>query len=76
MSGPVVRRPFVVVGELVLADGTRYTHFAVVEAADMEAALRRAARVVRRWRGERVEGHPDAAVRAITEVQVAAGRAA
>jgi len=69
-------RPFVVVGELLLADGTHYTHFAVCEATDMESALRRAAVVVRQWRGEQVAGHAEAKVRDITEVQVARHRAA
>jgi len=40
MSGEATR-PYVLVGELVLSDGTRYTHSAVYEAMDMEAALRR-----------------------------------
>ncbi len=76
MSDEAPARPFVVVGELLLSDGTRYTHFAVYEAVDMESALRRAAVVVRQWRGERVEGHPNAAVRDITEVQINVDQAA
>jgi len=76
MSGVAAMRPFVLIGELLLSDGTRYSHFAVYEAADMEAAMQRAAVVVRQWRGERVEGHAEATVRDITEVQVARHRAA
>jgi len=76
MSERATVRPFVLVGELLLSDGTHYTHYVTYEAADMEAALRRAAVAVRQWRGERVAGHAEATVRDITEVQVARHRAA
>jgi hypothetical protein len=38
----------------------------------MEAALRRAAEVVERWRGERIAARPHATVRDVIEVQVSA----
>lgn len=57
MSEASATRAYVLVGELVLSDGTRYTHFATYEAMNIEAALRQAVRVVLRWRGERIEGH-------------------
>jgi len=65
-------RSYALVGELLLADGTTYTRLAIYEAADMEAALRRAAEIVARWRGERIAAHPDATIRDIIEVQVGA----
>ncbi len=76
MSARATVRPFVVVGELLLPDGTHYTHFAVCEATDMEAALRRAVVTVHQWRGERMEGHAEATVRDITEVQISVEEAA
>ncbi len=76
MSGVATVQPFAVVGELLLSDGTHYTHYTTYEVADMEAALRRAAVLVRRWRGERVERHPDAVIRDITEVQISVDEAA
>jgi hypothetical protein len=63
-------RSYAAAGELLLADGTTYTRLATYDAPDMEAALRRAVAVVRRWRGERIVGHPGATVRDIIEVQV------
>jgi len=63
-------RPYAIVGELLLSDGTTYTRLATDEAPDIEEALRRAATVVRRWRGERIADHPHATVRAVIEVQV------
>lgn len=63
-------RPYALVGELLLSDDTTYTRLATYEAADMEAALRRAATVVRRWRGERIGERPGTAVRDVIEVQV------
>ncbi len=63
-------RPYAMVGELLLSDGTTYTRLATYEAPDMEEALRRAATVVGRWRGERIASHPDATVRDVIEVQV------
>jgi hypothetical protein len=69
-------RPYTLVGELLLTDGTTYTRLATYDAPDMETALRRAAAVVRRWRGERIVGHPGAAVRDIIEVQVGEAPAA
>jgi len=63
-------RPYTLVGELLLSDGTTYTRLATYEAVDMEMALRRAATIVRRWRGERIVGHPGATVREVIEVQV------
>jgi len=63
-------RPYTLVGELLLSDGTTYTRLATYEAEDMEMALRRAAEIVGRWRGEQIVGHPDATVRDIIEVQV------
>jgi hypothetical protein len=69
-------RPYTLVGELLLTDGTTYTRLATYEAADMEEALHRAAAIVRRWRMERIVGHPGAAVRDIIEVQVGVAPAA
>jgi len=63
-------RPYAMVGELLLSDGTTYTRLATYQAADMEAALRQAVAVVHQWRGERIASHPDATVRAVIEVQV------
>lgn len=63
---------YALVGELLLADGTTYTRLATYDAPDMEAALRRAAEIVMRWRGERIVGHAGATVRDIIEVQVSA----
>jgi len=63
-------RPYAIVGELLLSDGTTYTRLATDEAPDMEAALRRAVGLVGRWRGERIADHPHATVRAVIEVQV------
>ncbi len=63
-------RPYTLVGELLLSDGTTYTRLATYEAVDMEMALRRAAAIIRQWRRERIVGHPDATVRDIVEVQV------
>ncbi len=63
-------RPYVIVGELLLTDGTTYTRLATYEATDMEAALRQAAPVVRRWRGEWIADRPGATVRDIIEVQI------
>ncbi|HEY8292555.1 MAG TPA: hypothetical protein VIG44_08710 [Thermomicrobiales bacterium] len=63
-------RSYAAAGELLLADGTTYTRLALYEAPDMEAALRRAAAIVERWRGERIVGHPGATVRDIIEVQI------
>ncbi len=57
-------------GELLLADGTTYTNLACYEAPDMEAALRRAAAIVARWRGEQIAARPHATVRDIIEVQI------
>ncbi len=42
----------------------------------MEAALRRAAMIVRQWRRERIADHPIARVREIVEVQVSEDHAA
>jgi len=69
-------RPYAIVGELLLSDGTTYTRLATDEAPDMEEALRRAATVVGRWRGEQLADHPHATVRAVIEVQVGADDAA
>jgi len=69
-------RRYAIVGELLLSDGTTYTRLATDEAPDMEAALRRAAGLVRRWREERIVGHPDATVRDVIEVQVGADHTA
>ncbi len=69
-------RSYALVGELLLSDGMTYTRLATYEAADMEAALRRAATIVGRWRRERIVGHPDATVRDVIEVQVGADHAA
>jgi len=63
-------RSYAMVGELLLSDGTTYTRLATDEAPDIEEALRQAATVVGRWRGERIADHPDATVRAVIEVQV------
>jgi len=71
-----VMRPYAIVGELLLSDGTTYTRLATYEAPDMEAALRRAAMIVRQWRGERIADHPIARVREIVEVQVSEDHAA
>ena len=60
MSAPAPTRVYVLVGELLLSDGTRYTHFATYEAADIETALRRAVRVVATvagGAGGRTRGH-------------------
>ncbi len=65
-------RSYALVGELLLADGTTYTRLATYAAPDMEAALRRAAEIVARWRGERIPARPHAMVRDIIEVQVGA----
>jgi hypothetical protein len=65
-------RSYAIVGELLLSDGTTYTRLATDAAADMEAALRRAAEIVGRWRGERIASHPGATVRDVIEVQVGA----
>jgi len=62
-------RPYALVGELLLSDGTTYTRLATYQAVDMEMALRRAAAIIRQWRRERIVGHPDATVRDIVEVQ-------
>ncbi len=69
-------RPYAIVGELLLSDGTTYTRLATYQAPDMEEALRRAATVVGRWREERIVGHPDATVRAVIAVQVGEDHAA
>ncbi len=69
-------RPYALVGELLLTDGTTYTRLAIYEATDMEAALRRAAAIVARWRGERIAAYPDATVRDIIEVQIGEDHAA
>ncbi len=69
-------RPYAMVGELLLSDGTTYTRLATYEVADMEAALRRAAEIVGRWRGERIASHPGATVWDVIEVQVGADDAA
>lgn len=61
---------YTMVGELLLSDGTMYTKLATYDAPDIEEALRRAAAVVRRWRGERIADHPTATVWEIIEVQV------
>jgi len=63
-------RPYAIVGELLLSDGTTYTRLATYEAADMETALRQAAEIVGRWRGERIVDRPEATVRDVIEVQV------
>lgn len=63
-------RSYALVGELLLSDGMTYTRLATYEAVDMEAALRRAAAIIRQWRRERIVGHPDATVCDIVEVQV------
>ncbi len=63
-------RPYALVGELLLSDGTTYTRLATYEAVDMEMALRRAVTIVGRWRGERIASHPDATVWDVIEVQV------
>ena len=76
MSGSAPTRVCILVGELLLSDGTRYTPFAAYQATDMERALRRAVRVVRGWQGERVEGHADTAVCDITEVKISINKAA
>ena len=79
MSAPAPARVYVLVGELLLSDGTRYTHFATYEAADIETALRRAVRVVHRWRGGAgggTRGGAHHAVRDITEVQISVNEAA
>ncbi len=69
-------RSYALVGELLLSDGTTYTRLATYEAADMEAALRRAAEIVGRWRRERIADHPIATVQEIVEVQVGEDHAA
>ncbi len=69
-------RPYAIVGELLLTDGTTYTRLATYEATDMEAALGQAVAVVRQWRGERIVGHPGATVRDVIEVQVGEDHAA
>ncbi len=69
-------RPYAMVGELLLSDGTTYTRLSTYEALDMEEALRRAATVVGRWRGEWIADHPHATVRAVIEVQVGEHHAA
>jgi hypothetical protein len=63
-------RSYALVGELLLADGTTYTRLATYDAPDMEAALRRAAAIVTRWRGERIAAYPNATVRDVIEVQI------
>lgn len=65
-------RPYAIVGELLLTDGTTYTRLVTYEATDMEAALRRAAAVVRQWRVERIAARPDVTVHDVIEVQVGA----
>ena len=67
-------RSYAAAGELLLADGTTYTRLATYEAVDMEAALRRAAAIVVRWRGERIAARPYATVSDIIEVQRTPGR--
>jgi len=62
-------RPYTLVGELLLSDGTTYTRLATYEAVDMEMALRRAAEIVGRWRGEQIADRPDATVCNVIEVQ-------
>lgn len=65
-------RSYAAAGELLLTDGTTYTRLATYDAPDMEAALRRAAAIVMRWRGERIPARAHAMVRDIIEVQVSA----
>lgn len=60
------------VGELLLTDGTTDTRFVLDEAPDMEAARRRAAAMVARWRGERIAARPHATVCDVIEVQISA----
>ncbi len=69
-------RSYVLVGELLLSDGATYTRLATYDAPDMEAALRRAAAIVARWRGERIAANPHATVRDIIEVQIGEGHTA
>ncbi len=69
-------RSYAAAGELLLADGTTYTRLALYEAPDMEAALRRAAAIVARWRGERIAARPHVTVRDIIEVQISADHTA
>lgn len=63
-------RSYALVGELLFADGTTYTRLARYEAPDMEVALRRAAAIVARWRGERIAAYSHATVRDIIEMQI------
>ncbi len=63
-------RPYTLVGELLLSDGTTYTRLATYEAVDMEMALRRAVAVVHQWSGAGIADRPDATVRDVIEVQV------
>jgi hypothetical protein len=63
-------RSYAAAGELLLADGTTYTRLATYDAPDMEAALRRAAETVERWRVEQIAARPHATVRDIIEVQI------
>jgi len=69
-------RPYAIVGELLLSNGTTYTRLATDDAPDMEAALHQAAAIVRRWRRERIAGHLHATVRDVIEVQVSEDHAA
>ena len=63
-------RFYAAAGELLLADGTTYTRLATYDAPDMEEALRRAAKIVARWRVEQIAARPHATVRDIIEVQI------
>ena len=63
-------RSYAAAGEVLFTDGTTYTRLATYEAADMEAALRQAAEIVARWRGEQIAARPHAMVRDIIEVQI------
>ncbi|MDQ6905198.1 MAG: hypothetical protein M3176_00070 [Chloroflexota bacterium] len=63
-------RSYAAAGELLFTDGTTYTRLALYEAPDMEAALRRAAAIIARWRGEQIAARPHATVRDIIEVQI------
>lgn len=64
-------RPYTIVGELLLSDGTTYTRIATYDAPNIETALRRAATLVGRWRSERIVGHFDAMVRDVVECRSA-----
>lgn len=63
-------RSYAAAGELLLADGTTYIRLATYDAPDMEAALRRAAAILARWRVEQIAARPHATVRDIIEVQI------